>query len=175
MNFDMPQAKKNDGPEINADGTVEFVFPTAEEKVVLDDAIKFGRAKNEESGGSGRILSSAEKAAGWYGNPDNEGSSEWAAGLEKPVEMAPVQAEKSKNSEAPGVVLSRQISDIAEKRAEVLSQLIQTTDENEKVRLRELEEIFQKGYEVKKKQYDALVLGQKDNADFALNDERISA
>ena len=38
MNFDMPVARKDDGPKINPDGTVEFEFATDEEKAALGEA-----------------------------------------------------------------------------------------------------------------------------------------
>jgi hypothetical protein len=191
MNFDMPQAakKEDDVLEINKDGSVEFNLTEAE-KVAGAEAY----ANRINAGGDGKIMSSADKARGWFGKDtemnggdakttpfaekvvDRLGemplaeSPERGAGIEQPVEISDVP----ENMETQGMLLSRQMADIAGKRAEVLSQLIRTTDENEKIRLRKLEEAFQKGHEIKKRQYDALKSGQEDRVDSVAGEESLS-
>lgn len=173
MNFDMPQAaKKEDVPKNGSE--IEFVSPTEEEVARFDKLVQEGKARNEELGGDGRILSSAEKAAGWFGEAPQAESSEWAAGLEKPVETAHAQEEEPKISETPEVVLSRQISDIAGKMAEVISNRIRTTDDVERARLQKLEETLKRGLDTKKREYDALVPDKTSIADSSANMEKSS-
>jgi hypothetical protein len=174
MNFDMPKASAQEDVPKNG-SEIEFVPPTEEEAIRFKQLIKEGQARNEELGGDGRILSSAEKAAGWFGEAPQSEASEWAAGLEKPVEMVRVQAEESKDSETPEVVLGRQISDIAGKMAEVLSDRIRTTDDAERMRLQKLEETLKRGLDIKKREYDALVPGQAAGVDSVASEEHFSA
>lgn len=165
-------ALMNSGEVAKTDGSdgIEFVPSTDEEKAALGEAKAAGIAKNIETGGSGAILSAQEKAAGWYGE-----SSESTTGLEKSAEMTRVQAERPKDSETTEVALSRQISDIAGKMAEVLSNRIRTTDDAERARLQKLEETLKKGLDIKKREYDALVPSQVAGVDSVASEEHFSA
>ncbi len=158
MNFDMSVARKDDGPKINPDGTVEFEFATDEEKAALTEAKVAGIAKNRETGvsESGKILSPEEKAGNWYGNrdTDRESSSEWALNLEKPAAAVVETTVETLKGEDSLARLTRQIDDIATKRAAILSQLVQATDEGEKARLRALSDALEKGHATKMKEYE---------------------
>jgi hypothetical protein len=159
MNFDTPKAKQDNGPKINPDGTVEFVSPTDSEKAALLEAKAAGIRKNTETGGSGRILSSEEKAGSWYGNrmPDDESSSEWTLNLEKPVSEVVQTAAEALEGESPLEVLERQIDDIAKKRANIVVQSIQATDEGEKKRLQALADALEKGHDTKMREYQDMI------------------
>ncbi|MBP9751414.1 MAG: hypothetical protein KBD19_00955 [Candidatus Moranbacteria bacterium] len=175
MNFDMPVAKKDDGPKINPDGTVEFIFATDEEKAALAEAKAAGIAKNRETGGSGRILSSKEKAGNWYGQDTGpEGSSEWVLDPEKPVAAVVETTVESLKGEDSLTRLTRQIDDIAKKRADILLQLVQATDEVEKNRLRALSDALEKGYATRMREYEDMTGVSQEVSDVEESDKLVA-
>lgn len=169
MNFDMPQtAKKEDVPKNGSE--IEFVPPTEEEVARFEQLVQEGKARNEELGGDGKILSLKEKAADWYGESDSSESG-WALGLEK---SSPVSMQEEK--EEPVDILKRQLDDIAIKRAGVMSQLIQATDEGEKARLRALSDALQKGHELKFNEYKAhFPTWEEDGGSEVVGEDRLAA